>query len=119
MYDLQAEKLDEASGEWKRFGSTRVEGREYEAYMTRARMMESRTYRFRPSAWYKLEDGAIRPATGRVGGEDIYETGAEAGDCHGSLGTGQARRVQLEPGGGSRGLLGGAAAGMAAFLRSG
>ena len=109
MYDLQAEKLDEASGEWKRFGSTRVEGREYEAYMTRARMMESGTYRFRPSAWYKLEDGAIRPATGRVGGEDIYEAGAEAWERDGSLGFEQARRVPLGSGGRSRGLLGGAA----------
>lgn len=58
VYDLAAEKLDEASGKWEWFGSTRVEGREYDAYMTRARILESGTYRFRLRAWYKLEDGS-------------------------------------------------------------
>nr|WP_300837763.1 hypothetical protein [uncultured Acetatifactor sp.] len=58
VYDLAAEKLDEASGKWEWFGSTRVEKREYDAYMTRARILESGTYRFRLRAWYKLEDGS-------------------------------------------------------------
>ena len=58
VYDLHAEKLNSDSGAWEWFGDTRVEGREYDSFMTRARILESGTYRFCVRAWYKLEDGS-------------------------------------------------------------